>query len=232
MGLDFEGPRFSRFVPPIRDDAGSRFHGFLHERGEASGGSVRNPAQPDAPDALPVDLGGDARQGLVAGVPAPPTSTFFEVDTLDVRLVDLDVPREAIPTGTHHGASQFLKTGPGRFVAPHPEQTLESEGTDPVFGIRDPPDRREPGAKGKVAAVEDGACGFRRLVFASDALQETPLHRPVPVGRAPWAAEAFEPAPFDEVAPAVLLGRQPAFELGQGARVVLHGGRTPPLGAS
>lgn len=45
--------------PPIGDRRGTRLYRLPYEGMEASGRGVRNAFQPDAPDAIPIDLSGD-----------------------------------------------------------------------------------------------------------------------------------------------------------------------------
>src|SRR3989304_2008074 len=103
--------------PSIRDHYGSRLDRALYEAREASGGSVRNPAEADAPDPLSIDLRGDHHQSLVSQASAAPSG----LDSPYVRLVHLDVAGERVPTDPNHSASEPLEAGPGCPIAPQPE---------------------------------------------------------------------------------------------------------------
>src|SRR3970282_2121941 len=94
--------------PSIRDHYGSRLDRALYEAREASGGSVRNPAEADAPDPLSIDLRGDHHQSLISQASAAPPG----LDSPGVRLLHLAVAGEPDPTGSHHRAPQLLGATP------------------------------------------------------------------------------------------------------------------------
>src|SRR3989337_2076021 len=110
--------------PSIRDHYGSRLDRALYEAREASGGSVRNPAEADAPDPPSIDLRGDPHQNPGS----PPSAAPPGLDSPDVRLVHFDLAGERVPTGSNHGASELLEASPTRPITSEPEQPLQSKG--------------------------------------------------------------------------------------------------------
>ncbi len=205
-------------LPSVRDYHGSRLDSALHERDEAWGGSIRNPAQANASDALPIDLRGDPHQGLVSQVSSAPSA----LHSTHVRFVHLDFAGEPIPTGPHHSAPQLLQAGPSRLVTPQAQQTLQAQGADPMLLIGDPPHSPEPSSKREMTSMEDRPGRYRRLVSAFAAFHQASGHRPVLTALASRAPKARRPAQLNQVGAAIRLRSKSPLEFGQRARIVLH----------
>jgi len=204
--------------PSIRDHYGSRLDRALYEAREASGGSVRNPAEADAPDPLSIDLRGDHHQSLISQASAAPPG----LDSPDVRLVHFDLAGERVPTGSNHGAPELLEASPTRPITSEPEQPLQSKGADPVLLICEPPHGAEPSPQGKVAPVKDRSGRDGGLVSALAAHHERSFCSPSPDRSASGAAKPCWPAHLNQICTAGVLRRKPVLEFGEGVGVVLH----------
>ena len=125
--------------------------------------------EPDSTRGAAPDFDGPDHQGQVAQL-APPAESFL---IADVRLVDLHRATQPLSLGAAHGAAQFLKQGPGRFVPGNAELTLKLQRGHPRRVRRDQVRRPEPLPERRAAAVQHRPGGDRGLMPARLALPET-----------------------------------------------------------
>ena len=203
-------------------DDRARHHGLAHERQQAVGRHVLDPAQADAADALAILLGGNRDDRLALDLPAP--LALFRA--AHIGFVDFDRAAEAIPPRPHHRPAQLVQPRPGGLVAAEPEHPLQTESADAVLLAGNEPHGHEPGPERLARALEDRAGGERGAPATTAAAQQLIRHHPrLAAHAAVWADEPVRPAQAPDVVPARRLVPEPLLHLLEGPRVIDAGDR-------
>ena len=203
---------------PIGPDRGPRLDGVADEPVQAVLRQVGNVLKPNPPDARSILLGGNHNQGLV--LRQATHHAFFLA--APVGLVDFHDALEPIPPGANHRSAKLVEDRPGRPVAAQPQDSLQSQRTDPVLLRGDVPHGAEPQRQRFVRVLEEGSRRHRRLMTTGGAQPEPSLHWPGSLSFAGRANKTAGPTQAEEVLPAGSLRRESGLQFLQRPRIVFH----------
>ena len=211
-------PRQTRVpAPRIREDAGARLDGFLHERPQRLAADVGHPAQPHATEPLLVnDFHGHRYHRPFLRV--APLGT--DLRPSHVRLVDLDDAQELVPIRSNHGPPQLVQPRPRRLITVDAEHAFDVDRIRPVLVSHDFPRRDEPEFERLSRSLKDGPGRHRSAaptIRAEGAARRTPG---VPGVAAGWAHESARPTQALQETAAGRFVREEPVEVRQVRRIV------------
>jgi len=204
--------------PPVGVDHASGFNRLLHEGNQAVGRSVRNAPHPNPPNPFAVLLCRHCNQRLALGLPT--ARTLFQPS--QIGFVHLHDPRESFPPGPYHGPPQFVQTHPSRLVATQAQNSLQSQGADPILLTRHPPHRPEPNRQRCPGALKNCSRRYRNLMSAPGALETPGSQRPSFALPAAPTPKPLRPSQAEQILPARFLATESSFELRQSPRIIFH----------
>ena len=152
-------------------------------------------------------------------------AAFSGLRTTQKSLIDFHGSCQAIPTWTHHGATQLVQPSPRRVVTAQSQQTLQPQRIHPLLLVGHVPHRLKPKPQRFPRILEDGAGRERSFQVTLRTAEKPALHRPRPSISAARATKPFGPAKLKQILPAAVLSSERILKLLHRSRVLLHTGR-------
>ena len=205
-------------VPVVCPHNTARLHAGLNRRGQTVCRGVRNALQPNAAHSGLGFLHCNNYQGLAGCAP----TSFARPRAPDICLIHLHRSGQSVASRPHHCSSQPVKPRPGCLVAPQPQHTLKSQGTHPLFLVRNIPDRPKPQPKRFSAVMKDRPRPHRRLKVPMSALIDAPACDPCFIVSAPRAPKPSGPAQPKKILLTSLFSGEPLLKVHNRVRVVFH----------
>lgn len=140
--------------------------------------------------------------------------------TPNIRLVNLDNPRQSIPAWPHHRVPQPVQPQPRRTIAAQAQEPLQPHCADTVLLIGHVPHRSEPESKWFSSVFKDCPSRNRNLKVALTTPVQSPLRFPILPMITPWAPKPISPSQFKQVLPTSIIGGKLLLEIKNCVRIV------------
>ena len=134
-------------------------HAFLDSRLQTLGRCIWNLFETDSSNVLVVLLGSNNDQGFACCSSTP----FARPFPSNISLIHLYDSRKTITSWSHHSMTKFVQPRPCRSIASQAQDTLQAQGADTLFLIRDIPNGSKPQLQWFSRILEYGSCCYRGL---------------------------------------------------------------------
>ena len=176
--------------PVIGPNYAARHHHFWYCFLQTICRSICDSTKANTSNPVFILLGGKKHQNFARGT----TTTLTRFTAANVGFVNFHRATEPIPTRADHGTTQLVQPYPRSAVTPKPQNTLKSQGANPMLLISNVPHRLEPKFQGFSGILENSPCSYGGLKVARGASIQTPVHGPKSFITAPWTAKTFGPS--------------------------------------
>ena len=194
----------------VGDERGSRFNVVAHKGLDCGLVDGLDAPETDSSESLlRISFNSNKNPRLAFSTP----STLSLLLTSHVRLVNLDAPRQPLPSASHHHAPKLLQPPPGGLIAAESVGVAQVLGTQPCLLRHHQPHDMEPQTQRLATVFENRSRCHGRLMTTAAAVPQTTPRAPSLPPRTLWTHKSRRPTDPFQILQAVVLRGKPVQKL-------------------